>query len=133
VVGDVILLDTHALLWWSLDPAQLSDAAAQVVEAMEEHGGYASSISIWELGVKVRRGHLELPITVDELAHRVESGGVVELVPVDTTTWLRTLGLDWVHRDPADRVIVATALTKGVPVLTKDRTLHGFAGVECVW
>jgi PIN domain nuclease of toxin-antitoxin system len=100
---------------------------------MEERGGYASSISIWELGVKVRRGLLELPITVDELARRVEGGGVVELVPVDTTTWLRTLSLDWAHRDPADRVIVATAQMKRVPVLTKDRTLHDFAGVECVW
>jgi PIN domain nuclease of toxin-antitoxin system len=70
---------------------------------------------------------------VDELARRVEGGGVVELVPVDPTTWLRTLSLDWAHRDPADRVIVATAQMKRVPVLTKDRTLHDFAGVECVW
>lgn len=129
----MILLDTHALLWWALDPVHLSQAAARAVQTMEERGGYASSISIWELGVKVRRGLLELPITVDELARRVEGGGVVELVPVDTTTWLRTLSLDWAHRDPADRVIVATAQMKRVPVLTKDRTLHDFAGVECVW
>jgi PIN domain nuclease of toxin-antitoxin system len=58
---------------------------------------------------------------------------VVELPPVDTTTWLRTLNLSWPHRDPAGRVVVATALIKGVPVLTKDRLLHDFAGVECVW
>jgi PIN domain nuclease of toxin-antitoxin system len=41
--------------------------------------------------------------------------------------------LSWSHRDPADRVIVATALIKGVPVLTKDILLHDFQGVECVW
>jgi PIN domain nuclease of toxin-antitoxin system len=133
VAGDVILLDTHALLWWALDPEQLSPTAADVVRSMEERGGYASSISIWELGIKVGRGQLELPITVDELALRVERGGVVELVSVDTTTWLRTLSLPWAHRDPADRVIVATALIKGVPVLTRDRLLHDFGGVECVW
>jgi PIN domain nuclease of toxin-antitoxin system len=129
----VILLDTHALLWWALDPVHLSETAARTVRTMEERGGYASSISIWELGIKVRRGQIELPITVDELARRIESGGVVELVPVDTTTWLRTLSLDWTHRDPADRVIVATALIRDVPVLTKDRTLHDFEGVRCVW
>jgi PIN domain nuclease of toxin-antitoxin system len=58
---------------------------------------------------------------------------VVELLSVDTTTWLRTCSLDWAHRDPADRVIVASALIRKVPVLTKDRTLHDFGGVECVW
>lgn len=133
MAGVVILLDTHALLWWALDPDHLSAIAAEAVDTMEAQGGYASSISIWELGIKVRRGHLELPITVDELARRIERGRVVELVPVDTTTWLRTLSLDWDHRDPADRVIVATALIREVPVLTKDRALHDFGGVECVW
>ena len=129
----MILLDTHALLWWALDPVHLSKRAVKVVKTMEERGGYASAISIWELGIKVQRGQLELPITVDEFARRVEQGGVVELVPVDTTTWLRTLGLAWEHRDPADRVIVATALLEEVPVLTKDRILHRFGGVECIW
>jgi PIN domain nuclease of toxin-antitoxin system len=133
VAGDVILLDTHALLWWALDPGQLSMTATDTVRAMEERGGFASSISIWELGIKVQRGQLELPITVDEFALRVEQGGVVELVPVDRAIWLRTLSLAWPHRDPADRVIVATALLKGVPVLTKDTLLREFAGVDCVW
>jgi PIN domain nuclease of toxin-antitoxin system len=129
----LILLDTHALLWWTLDPERLSALAKEVVHEMEDRGGYASAISIWELGIKVQRGQLELPISVDELARRIEAGGVVELVAVDTTTWLRTLGLDWEHRDPADRVIVATAQLKRVPILTKDRVLHGFIEADCRW
>jgi len=129
----VILLDTHSLLWWALDPDRLSRSGKEAVQVMEEGGGYASAISVWELGIKVQRGQLELPISVDELARRVEGGGVVELVPVDTTTWLRTLSLDWEHRDPADRVIVATAQLKQVPILTKDRTMHEFEGIECIW
>jgi len=133
MAGDVILLDTHALLWWALDPEQLSPAAKDAVRSMEERGGYASSISIWEIGIKLGRGQLELPITVEELALRVQQGGVVELLAVDTTVWLRTLSLAWAHRDPADRVIVATAQIKGVPVLTRDRRLRDFAGVECIW
>lgn len=129
----MILLDTHALLWWALDPGHLSRAGVDAVRLMEREGGYASSISIWELGIKVQRRKLELPITVDELVRRLEEGGVVDLVAVDTTTWLRTLSLDWDHRDPADRVIVATALIKQVPVLTKDSALHAFDGIDCVW
>lgn len=129
----MILLDTHALLWWALDPAQLSAKAAEVVTEMEEEGGFASAISIWELGVKVQRGKLELGIGIEEFARRVEQSATVELVPVDTTIWLGSLALPWRHRDPADRVIVATALLKDVSLLTKDAVMHEFDGVQCVW
>ena len=64
---------------------------------------------------------------------RVEQSAAVELIPVDTTIWLRSLALKWSHADPADRVIVATALLKDVPVLTKDRRIRRFGGVRCVW
>jgi PIN domain nuclease of toxin-antitoxin system len=133
VAGEVIVLDTHALLWWALDPAQLSPVAAATVETMERDGGFASSISIWELGIKIKRGQLEIGTGVEEFARRIERSGVVELVPVDTAVWLRSLELDWDHRDPADRVIVATALIVGRPLLTRDRVLHDFAGVPCLW
>jgi PIN domain nuclease of toxin-antitoxin system len=129
----VIVLDTHALLWWALDPGKLSAPAATALAEMERSGGFASAISIWELGIKVKRKKLELPITVDELARRIERGGVVDLVPVDATTWLRSLALPWDHSDPADRVIVATALLKGVPLLTKDDAIRSFSGVRCLW
>jgi PIN domain nuclease of toxin-antitoxin system len=129
----VICLDTHALLWWALDPDALSARAAATVEQMESEGGYASSISIWELGIKVKRKKLDLGIGIGELTRRIERGAVVELVPVDTTIWLASLHLPWEHRDPADRVIVATALRKSVPLLTKDETIHAFDGISCVW
>lgn len=129
----MMVLDTHVLLWWALDPDQLSETAGALIEQMEQQGAFASAISIWELGIKVMRGKLELPIRVEELAWRIERGGVVELLPVDTNTWLRSLSLDWGHTDPADRVIVATALIRGLPVLTKDRAIHEFCGVRSVW
>lgn len=129
----MIVLDTHALLWWALDPDQLSDKANEVVTTMEREGGFASAISVWELGVKIRRGKLDLGISIEEFVRRLQRGGVVELVPVDTATWLRSLDLPWDHRDPADRVIVATALLKDLPILTKDRTIHAFDGVDTVW
>jgi len=66
----VIVIDTHVLLWWALDPEKLSVEARCRVEEMERSGGFASAISIWELGIKVKRGKLDLPISVDELANR---------------------------------------------------------------
>ena len=129
----MILLDTHALLWWALDPDKLSPTARQLCAQMEIDGGFASSVSIWELGVKVQRGKLDLGLEVSELARRIEQSTAVELLPVDTAVWLRSLALPWDHRDPADRIIVATALLRGVPVLTKDTAMHGCPGVRCAW
>jgi PIN domain nuclease of toxin-antitoxin system len=129
----VIVLDTHVLLWWALDPGKLSPAAQDTVTAMEQRGGFASAISIWELGIKIQRGTLELGLDLGEFVRRVERSAVVELVPVDPAIWLRSLALTWDHRDPADRVIVATALARGLPILTRDDEIRRFGGVECVW
>lgn len=127
------MLDTHALLWWALDADQLSERARVVVADMERQGGFASAISIWELGIKIKRGKLELPLTIEDLATRIERGNVVELVPVDTQLWLHSLSLAWDHSDPADRVIVATAIARGLPLLTKDRAMQQFPDVATVW
>lgn len=129
----MIVLDTHALLWWALDPDRLSPAAAEVCAQMERDGGFASAISIWELGVKVKNGKLDLGIPLSEFVRRLQLSAVVELVPADATIWLRTAELAWAHRDPADRVIVATALEKGLPLLSQDEVMHGFDEVQCIW
>lgn len=129
----MIVLDTHALLWWALDPAQLSARASETCTRMEKEGGFASAISVWELGVKVKNGKLDLGMPIPEFVRRLQVSNVVELVAADASIWLRTVMLDWEHRDPADRVIVATALEKGLPLLSKDEALHAYGGVQCVW
>jgi PIN domain nuclease of toxin-antitoxin system len=101
--------------------------------AIENQGGFASSISIWELGIKIQRGKLDLGMPIDEFASRIAKTQAIQLLAVDTATWLRSLELPWDHRDPADRVIVATAVLRGVPLLTADAEIHRFAGVECIW
>ncbi len=121
------------MLWWALDPERLSETAIATCERMEREGGFASAISIWELAITVKRGKLELPLPIDELARRIGQTAVVELLPVDTNIWLRSAALEWEHRDPADRVIVATALERGLPLLTKDETLRAFPGATCIW
>lgn len=129
----MILLDTHALFWWAVDPDKLTSLAKSICEQMETEGGFASSISIWELGIKLKRKKIELGIGINEFVRRLEKSAVVELLPVDTTVWLRSLSLDWDHRDPADRVIVATAQLKKLPILTKDEVIRSYHNVECRW
>jgi hypothetical protein len=77
----------------------------------------------------VSKGALEARM----LVRRIERGAAVELVPVDTSIWLRSLALPWEHQDPADRVIVSTALASGVPLLARDDAIRAAGVVPTIW
>jgi PIN domain nuclease of toxin-antitoxin system len=128
----MILLDTHVLLWWSLDPGKLSERAAEACGSIPKTGGMASSISLWEIGLKVKRG-LELGMTTTGYAARLKIVAGFEILPVDEEMWLKNLELPWEHRDPADRTIVATALLKKIPLVTCDQAITQSGLVTCVW
>ena len=125
----MIVLDTSALIFWTLDRERLSEAAAAIAEADRI---LVSSISIWEIGIKVSRGGLSIPLTVQEYADRLIQVDRVELLPVDTATWLKNVELEWAHRDPADRTIVAVALLHSCPLVTSDRAIRGFYP-DAIW
>jgi len=130
----MICLDTHVLLWWALDREKLSNRAAELCREMElRGGGCASAISIWELGVKIQKGALEIGVKIEDFARLIHQSGAIELVPVTDAILLANLALDWTHRDPADRTIVATARLRNVPLLTKDRIIHDYAPAGAVW
>ena len=121
-----IVLDTHALLWWTLDPDKMSDAARNACLRMEDDGGLVSSISLWELGLKAKRGHLVLPLDFESYVNRLQKLSWLEIVAIDTDLWLRDLALPWDHRDPADRTIVATAQRYDLPLVSKDEVIAAF-------
>lgn len=129
----MIVLDTHALLWWTLDPEKLSQDATVICSELEEQGGYISSISIWELGIKIKNDKLDIGMSIRDYAEKVKRLGCIEIVPVEENIWIRSLELEWKHSDPADRVIVATALLHGLPLLSKDITIQTSKQIQCVW
>ena len=126
----MIVLDTSALLFWTLHRERLSEAAS--VAIFEADRVLVSSISIWEIGIKAARGRLSIPLSVREYAERLERIARVEVLPVDTETWLVGLDLSWDHRDPADRTIVATAALNECPLVTSDRAMRNFYS-RAVW
>ena len=120
----MIVLDTSALLYWTLDPAQLSSKASEVIQGAGRI--MVSSISIWEIALKVKRQKLILPLTVADYVERLQLLEALEILSVDVQTWLDNLALPWEHRDPADRTIVALAARFGCPLITSDRLIAGF-------
>jgi PIN domain nuclease of toxin-antitoxin system len=122
----MVLLDTCALLWWTFDPDQLSHEASEACSTIPITGGAISSISLWEIGIKIKKRKLELPMTLEEYASRLNQLGSLEIIPVDEWTWVENISLDWEHKDPADRTIVATALLRNIPIITKDELIRDY-------
>jgi PIN domain nuclease of toxin-antitoxin system len=126
----MIVLDTSALLYWTLDPAQLSPDAEKVIENADRI--VISSISVWEIALKVKRGKLVIPLTISEYVERLQRLEALEILSVDVQNWLDNLDLLWEHRDPADRTVVALATRFGCPLITSDRVIGNYYK-ETVW
>lgn len=93
-----------------------------------------SAISCWEVSLLVQRGRLELAMAVEEWIARSEALPFLEFLPVDhrIATLANNLPGE-LHADPADRIIVATCLLHGLPLVTKDRRLRRYAHIEMIW
>ncbi len=122
----MVLLDTCALIWWTLDPDKLSEAALKACEEIHIKGGIISSISLWEIGIKIKKGRIDIGITLGEYVSRLKQVEGLEIVPVDEDLWVKNISLDWDHKDPADRTIVATAALRDLPIVSKDRIIKNF-------
>jgi PIN domain nuclease of toxin-antitoxin system len=122
----MILLDTYALVWWTLDPDKLSPKARRACDLIRVRGALVSSVSFWEIGVKIKKGKLDIGTSLREYIQRVQSMGTVTVIPVDESIWLASIELDWAHPDPADRVIVSTARIKKVPIVSSDAIIRKY-------
>src|ERR1035441_8654838 len=104
----MIVLDTCALLWHTLSPENdLTGNAKEAIEKAREL--LISSISIWEIRIKQKKKDLYLPISIENYVNRLKQSYQVRMIAVDEEILLKALKLDWNHKDPADRIIVATA------------------------
>ena len=84
----MIILDTHALLWWTLDPAEMSPKAYKLCSEVGLNRGFISSISIWEIGVKIENKKLDIGMTIESYLEKIESLNILKIVPVDENIWI---------------------------------------------
>ena len=130
-----IVLDTHAWIWWVSDPELLSAEVRRLIEqAMETESIHISCISAWEVAMLVDRGRLELTMTVEDWVAKSESLPFFSFVPVSNAIALKSVVLPApLHQDPADRIIVATAMALGATLVTRDEKLLAYPHVKTVW
>lgn len=127
-----MLLDTCTLLWLVGAQERLSERAQA---ALEDHAGrlFVSAISAFEIGLKHQKGKLVLPLDPGRwYARALELHGLREL-PVDGTAAIHATLLPPLHRDPADRILVATAQLRKLAILTPDPLIRAYPDTATIW
>ena len=130
----MILLDTHTWIWSHSATKRLSDRVTKLIQTTQTDQRAIASISIWEFAMMVTKGRITAKIDPKRwLNNAISMSGlqVIELTP-EIAVESCSLPGDF-HRDPADRIIVATARTHHLTLLTKDRKILEYPHVEAVW
>ncbi|AUG07194.1 type II toxin-antitoxin system VapC family toxin [Pseudomonas sp. S09G 359] len=110
-----VLLDTHILLWVLTDDPKLSNKAKKLIESAAEI--YISAATFWEMAIKVGLG--KLTVDLEEIRECCLDSGFVEL-PITSEHAIAVKDLEHHHKDPFDRLIVATAMSEPMKLLTAD-------------
>jgi PIN domain nuclease of toxin-antitoxin system len=121
-----LLLDTHFWIWWLTPKSPLKPAERNALDAAAEAGGVClAAISLWEAQLLRSKQRLHLPLPFPEWLTRATDARVLTVLPLDrdVIAALDTLPARF-HGDPADRLIVATARTHGIPLATRDRAIR---------
>lgn len=132
----MIVLDTHALVWWVGGDKRLVKSARSTIDKAIAGGEdvLVSAISAWEIAMLVKRGRLALSMAVDEWLGTV--GGIegVSMIPITAEIAIHSVSLPGeFHQDPADRMIVALARERSAPLLTADEKIRRYPHVRWSW
>lgn len=130
----MILLDTHVVIWLALDPGRISRKALTSIQETRQHseGLAISDITLLEVAVSQGKGRIKLNTSLETFLSEVEARFAV--LPITGKICARTLGLPASYpKDPADRVIGATALVEGIPLVTADDEIRRSKVLRTIW
>ena len=121
-----VLLDTHVWIWWVTGQDTLSGTERKALGTAAESGQLAlSAISLWEAQMLHSRGRLHLEMPFEAWLLQAAAADVVQVIPLDVTVILALNHLPRSFRgDPADRIIVATARARDLPLATRDKGIR---------
>jgi len=129
----VILLDTHVLAWAVGDSKRLSRKAASEIRRARHHGGLAvSAITVWELALLVARGTIQAYGTVEVSVQLLLEDVTVRPITPEIAALATQFPEDY-PRDPADRIIGATARAEGLTLVTRDERIRRSPLLKTVW
>lgn len=129
----MILLDTHVLLWMSSDPKRLSQSAREAIRDARGTTGIAvATITIWELAWLAHNRRILVAGSVESFVRETVARVILRPMTPEIAALAVSLPKEY-PRDPADRLIAATALVEGTPLVTADTGIRRTKVVETIW
>jgi len=131
----MIVVDTHVIIWDALQPEFLSARAAEAIaHANETDGIIFCEISLWEIAMLIRKERISVETSYLNFIHLVKAANqyIFHGISPEIAELSTQLSAE-VNNDPADRLIAATAVTAGVPLVTADRNLRKAKSISTIW
>ena len=130
----MIFLDTHVLLWMASDPKRLSRKAREAIrEAREKTGVAIAAITLWELAWLAENGRIQVTGSVESFVRETASRVMVEPITPEIAAIAVQLPSGFPTKDPADRLIAATAMVEGAALVTADERIRQAKVVQTIW
>ena len=125
-----LLLDTHVLIWFLNGDNNLSKKAKSAIEN-SSNSKMISIVSIWEMAIKISLGKLKLPNGLNQFLELIEDNGF-DILPITLKHTIELSTLEFIHRDPFDRLLIAQSKTDSLVLVTKDRFIKQYS-VKTLW
>ena len=130
----MLLLDTHVWWWCLSEPDSLSNTVISAIEKTATDARFIASISIWEFAMMAAKKRIELKISTERWLDRAISKTGIQVVDLTPAVAIDSCNLPGnFHKDPADRIIVATARIHNLTLATKDRNILEYDHVRSLW
>jgi PIN domain nuclease of toxin-antitoxin system len=130
---EMILLDTHVIVWLAGDPGKLSRAATDAIREASREGGTAiSAMTLWELAWLATNGRLDISGTAEAFVEEIATRMVVRPITPEIAVLAAQFPSSY-PSDPCDRLMEATALAEGIALVTKDRAIRSSKQIKTIW
>jgi PIN domain nuclease of toxin-antitoxin system len=124
------LLDTHAIIWYFEASPELPKKIRDIIHN-NETSIYISSVSLWEIAIKINLGKLNLKLQLDELLSIIKNRDF-NILQIEDEYLTGLSVLPYIHKDPFDRLLISTALSDNLTIITIDENIQKY-NVNWVW
>ena len=118
------LLDTHAIIWLIEDSPKMRLEMKEIVKHIQ-NDIYISSVSLWEIAIKINLNKLDLGLSFDEVVAEIKNSDI-NILQIEDEYLSRLSKLPFLHKDPFDRLIISTALVEDLTIITVDENIQKY-------